>query len=117
VVGAHGVDVAVGHWAVSWVGDVAIGAGVATAVAGDAVAAPIAGQKALQLLLQDLFAQFYIERAKLVTDMLDSELGPAMERLNRLAAAPLDPQRLQAEKLIVELQTLVDRANLPQASP
>jgi hypothetical protein len=81
------------------------------------VAAPIAGQKALQLLLQDLFAQFYIERAKLVTDMLDSELGPVMERLNRLAAAPRDRQRLQAEKLIGELQTLVDQANLQQATP
>ena len=106
VVGAHGVELAAGHWAMSWVGDVAVG--TATAAAGEAVTVPT-GQLALKTLLSGLFAQFYFERVKLLTKTLDDlVLGPVVDQLDRLATAAEDPQRLQAAKLIAELRTSLD---------
>ena len=106
VVGAHGVELAAGHWAMSWVGDVAVG--TATAAAGEAVTVPT-GQLALKTLLSGLFAQFYFERVKLLTKTLDDlVLGPVVDRLDRLATAAEDPQRIQAAKLIAELRSSLD---------
>ena len=102
VVGAHGVEMAAGHYAISWVGDVAIG--TATAAAGEAVTVPT-GQLALKTLLSGLFARFYEERAKLLTKTLDDlVLGPVVERLNHLAAANESPERMEAEQLIAALR-------------
>jgi hypothetical protein len=102
VVGAHGVELAAGHYAVSWVGDVAIG--TATAAAGEAVTVPT-GQLALKTLLSGLFARFYEERVKLLTKTLDDlVLGPVVERLNHLAAAGEMPARIRAEELTAALR-------------
>lgn len=113
VVGAHGVELAAGHWAISWVGDVAVG--TATAAAGEAVTVPT-GQLALAALLSGLFARFYLERVKLLTKTLDDlVLGPVVDRLNRLAAASDDPQRQQAARLIADLRTSLDSTTVPQS--
>ncbi len=102
VVGAHGVEMAAGHYAVSWVGDVAVG--TATAAAGEAVTVPT-GQLALRTLLSGLFARFYEERVKLLTKTLDDlVLGPVVERLIHLAAASETPERICAEELTVALR-------------
>jgi hypothetical protein len=102
VVGAHGVEMAAGHYAVSWVGDVAVG--TATAAAGEAVTVPT-GQLALKTLLSGLFARFYEERVKLLTKTLDDlVLGPVVERLNHLAAAGEMPARMRAEELTAALR-------------
>lgn len=108
VAGAHGVELAAGHWAVSWVGDVAVG--TATAAAGEAVAAPT-GQLALRTLLSGLFARFYVERVKLLTRTMDDlVLGPVVERLDRLASAASDTQRERAAKLVDELRTSLEQS-------
>jgi ribosome biogenesis GTPase A len=104
VVGAHGVEVAAGHYAISWVGDVAIG--TATAAAGEAVTVPT-GQLALKTLLSGLFARFYEERVKLLTKTLDDMvLGPVVDRLNRLAAANEDPSLSRALEICKQLQSI-----------
>jgi hypothetical protein len=101
-VGAHGVEMAAGHWALAWVGDVAVG--TATAAAGEAVTVPT-GQLALKTLLSGLFARFYFERVKLLTKTLDDVvLGPVVDRLNRLASAGEDSARLRSEHLLLELR-------------
>jgi hypothetical protein len=108
VAGAHGVELAAGHWAMSWVGDVAVG--TATAAVGEAVAVPT-GQFALKALLAGLFGRFYLERVKLLTKTLDDVvLGPVVDRLNSLAAAAENPQRKRAEALIGELRKSIDRS-------
>ncbi len=113
VVGAHGVELAAGHWAISWVGDVAVG--TATAAAGEAVTVPT-GQLALKALLSGLFAQFYLERVKLLTKTLDDlVLGPVVDRLNRLAAAGNNADRQRAAKLIAELRDSMDQATVTQS--
>src|SRR5262245_11312220 len=97
-VGAHGMELAAGHWAISWVGDVAVG--TATAAAGEAVAAPT-GHLALKALLGGLFARFYEERVKLLTKTLDDlVLGPVVEQLDRLAKASEQPQFAKANQLV-----------------
>ncbi len=102
VVGAHGVEVAAGHYAISWVGDVAIG--TASAAAGEVVAAPT-GQLALRTLLGGLFARFYEERAKLLTKTLDDlVLGPVVDRLTRLGGASQLPERIAAQRLIEQIR-------------
>ena len=101
VMGAHGAELAAGHWAISWVGDVAVG--TATAAAGEAVTVPT-GQMALKALLGGLFARFYEERVKLLTKTLDDlVLGPVVEQLDRLAAASNNPNSQIAKRLIVTL--------------
>lgn len=101
-VGAHGIEMAAGHWALSWVGDVAVG--TATAAAGEAVTVPT-GQIALKTLLSGLFARFYFERVKLLTKTLDDVvLGPVVDRLNRLADAGHHPASQRATELVLELQ-------------
>ncbi len=115
VVGAHGVELAAGHWAISWVGDVAVG--TATAAAGEAVTVPT-GQLALKALLSGLFAQFYLERVKLLTKTLDDlVLGPVVDRLNRLAAAGHNADRQRAAKLIAELRDSMDQSTVAQSCP
>ena len=102
VVGAHGVELAAGHWAISWVGDVAVG--TATAAAGEAVTVPT-GQLALKTLLSGLFARFYEERVKLLTKTLDDlVLGPVVDQLDRLAAAGAATPKLEAEQLVRNLK-------------
>ncbi len=111
LLGAHGVELAAGHWAGAWVGDVAVG--TATAAAGEAVTVPT-GQLALKALLSGLFAQFYMERVNLLTKTLDDRvLGPVVSRLNRLAVASEDPQLRQAEQLIATLRTSLDETTAP----
>jgi hypothetical protein len=108
VVGAHGIEMAAGHWALSWVGDVAVG--TATAAAGEAVTVPT-GQLALKTLLSGLFARFYFERVKLLTKTLDDVvLGPVVERLNRLADAGQHAARHQAEQLSAELRSSLQQS-------
>jgi hypothetical protein len=112
VVGAHGVELAAGHWAISWVGDVAVG--TATAAVGEAVTVPT-GQLALKALLSGLFAQFYLERVKLLTKTLDDlVLGPVVERLNRLATAADDLNLKRVQQLIASLKTSLDETALPE---
>jgi hypothetical protein len=102
VVGAHGIEMAAGHWAVSWVGDVAFG--TASAAAGEAVTVPT-GQLALKALLGGLFARFYEERVKLLTKTMDDlVLGPVVDHLSLRAKTAETPSRLAAEKTIVSLQ-------------
>ena len=102
VVGAHGVELAAGHWAISWVGDVAVG--TATAAAGEAVTVPT-GQFALKTLLSGLFARFYEERVKLLTKTLDDlVLGPVVERLNRLSHVRDDLLKQRTERLVKSLR-------------
>ncbi|MCC7084230.1 MAG: 50S ribosome-binding GTPase [Pirellulales bacterium] len=102
IVGAHGVEMAAGHWALSWAGDVAMG--TASVAAGEAVAIPT-GQLALKTLLSGLFARFYFERVKLLTKTMDDVvLGPLVDRLNRLAEARHDPARMRADHLLLELR-------------
>jgi hypothetical protein len=107
-VGAHGMELAAGHWAISWVGDVAVG--TATAAAGEAVAAPT-GHLALKALLGGLFARFYEERVKLLTKTLDDlVLGPVVEHLDRLAKASEQPQFAQARQLAESLHGSTEAA-------
>ncbi len=111
-VGAHGVEMAAGHWAISWVGDVAVG--TATAAAGEAVTIPT-GQLALKTLLSGLFARFYFERVKLLTKTLDDVvLGPVVDRLNRLADASQDSAKKSAEQLILELRESMNAPKVPE---
>ncbi|HEY2880925.1 MAG TPA: hypothetical protein VGJ15_00795, partial [Pirellulales bacterium] len=108
VVGAHGIELAAGHWAVSWVGDVAVG--TATAAAGEVVTVPT-GQMALRALLSGLFARFYEERVKLLTKTLDDlVLGPVVERLNRLAAARENPACASAAQVAIALRDLLEKS-------
>jgi hypothetical protein len=105
-VGAHGMEMAAGHWAISWVGDVAVG--TATAAAGEAVAAPT-GHLALKALLGGLFARFYEERVKLLTKTLDDlVLGPVVEHLDRLAKAREYPELAEAGQIIELLRTPIE---------
>ena len=102
VVGAHGMELAAGHWAISWVGDVAVG--TATAAAGEAVTVPT-GQFALKTLLSGLFARFYEERVKLLTKTLDDlVLGPVVERLNRLSHVRDDLLKQRTDRLVKSLR-------------
>ena len=108
VVGAHGIELAAGHWAVSWVGDVAFG--TATAAAGEVVTVPT-GQLALRALLGGLFARFYEERVKLLTKTLDDlVLGSVVEKLNHLAKAAADPQRQITARLVDKLRVSTQRS-------
>jgi hypothetical protein len=113
VVGAHGVEVAAGHYVISWVGDVAIG--TATAAAGEAVTVPT-GQLALKTLLSGLFARFYEERVKLLTKTLDDlVLGPVVDRLNRLAAATDEPALVRALEICKQLQSVPEPKLTPHS--
>jgi hypothetical protein len=112
MVGAHGVELAAGHWAISWVGDVAVG--TATAAAGEAVTVPT-GQLALKALLSGLFARFYEERVKLLTKTLDDlVLSPVVERLNLLAASGQNADRVRARRLVEVLQGSLSTVEEPQ---
>jgi hypothetical protein len=114
VVGAHGMELAAGHWAISWVGDVAVG--TATAAAGEAVTVPT-GQFALKTLLSGLFARFYEERVKLLTKTLDDlVLGPVVERLNRLSHVRDDLLKQRTDRLVKSLRitTNVTQPQNPQ---
>src|SRR5262245_1564137 len=108
IVGAHGVELAAGHWAISWVGDVAVG--TATAAAGEAVTVPT-GQLALKALLSGLFARFYEERVKLLTKTLDDlVLGPVVEHLDRLAKTSEQSQFAKAHQLAESLRGSTETA-------
>jgi hypothetical protein len=107
-VGAHGMELAAGHWAISWVGDVAVG--TATAAAGEAVAAPT-GHLALKALLGGLFARFYEERVKLLTKTMDDlVLGQVVEHLDRLAKASEQPRFAKAHQLTESLHRSIETA-------
>ena len=96
------MELAAGHWAISWVGDVAVG--TATAAAGEAVTVPT-GQFALKTLLSGFFARFYEERVKLLTKTLDDlVLGPVVERLNRLSQVRDDLLKQRTDRLVKSLR-------------
>ena len=99
-VGAHGVDLAAGHL-VAVAGDIV--AGTAVAVTGEGL---FAGARLhLRDLLTRLFAGYYQQRAKLLTETLhDRVLGPAIERLGRLAVVPESESFKEAQRILATLK-------------